>query len=126
MVTSVADYTEVIKGSHSTSQASGTLVGGNVVMVSGSGTVAVATAAGAGAVCGVVGNDAVSGAKVDVISGGVHDLVCQGAIVAGTPVTVGSVNGSVATIGAATFEKMIGIALTTGVDTALVRVRLYR
>lgn len=122
----MADYTPVIDGRHYTSQAAGTVTGGNVVMVSTSGTVVVATAAGAGAVVGVVGHDAVSGNKVDVISGGVHDLVSQGAIVAGTPVTVGSVNGSVATIGAATFEKMIGIALTTGVDTALVRVLLLR
>jgi hypothetical protein len=126
-VWAVADYTPTIDGRHYTSQASAAIAGGNVVMVSGSGTVAVATAAGAGAVCGVAGNDAAaSGVKVDVITGGVHDLVSQGAIVAGTPVTVGSVNGSVATIGAATFEKMIGIALTTGVDTALVRVLLLR
>jgi hypothetical protein len=123
----VADYTPVHSpGSVQTLQASGTLTGGNVVMVSGSGTVAVATAAGAGAVCGVVGKDAVSGDKVPVFHGGIHDLVCQGAITAGTPVTVGSVNGSVATIGAATFEKMIGIALTTGVDTQLVRVQMFR
>jgi hypothetical protein len=126
VVAVVADYTEVIAGRHYTSQASGTLTGGNVVMVSGSGTVAIATAAGAAAVCGVVGHDAVNGQKVDVISGGIHDLVSQGAIVAGTPVTVGTVNGSVATIGAATFSQMIGVALTTGVDTALVRVLLLR
>lgn len=123
----MADYTPVHSpGNVQTLQASGTIAGGNVVMVSGSGTVAVATAAGAGAVCGVAGNDAVNGGKVAVFHGGVHDLVSQGAIVAGTPVTVGSVNGSVATIGAATFEKMIGIALTTGVDTALVRVQMFR
>lgn len=122
----MADYTPVSGARTFTSQASGTVAGGNVVMVSGTGTVAVATAAGAGAVVGVVGQDAVSGNKVTVHSGGVHDLVSQGAIVAGTPVTVGSVNGSVATIGAATFEKMVGIALTTGVDTALVRVLLMR
>jgi hypothetical protein len=114
-VWAVADYTPTIDGRHYTSQASAAIAGGNVVMVSGSGTVAVATAAGAGAVCGVAGNDAAA-----------SGVVCQGAIVAGTPVTVGSVNGSVATIGAATFEKMIGIALTTGVDTALVRVLLLR
>jgi hypothetical protein len=123
----MADYTPVNLPGHTyTSQASGTIAGGNVVMVSGSGTVAGATAAGAGAVCGVAGHDAVFGQKVTVFSRGIHDLVSQGAIVAGTPVTVGSVNGSVATIGAATFEKMIGIALTTGVDTALVRVLLSR
>jgi len=122
----VADYSETIKGRHFTSQASAAVVGGNVVMVSGTGTVAKATAAGAGAVCGVAGHDAAIGAKVNVISGGVHDLVSQGAIVAGTPVTVGSVDGTVATIGAATFEKMIGLALTTGVDLALVRVLLLR
>lgn len=123
----MADYTPVnVPGHTYTSQLSGTVAGGNVVMVSGSGTVAVATAAGAGAVCGVASKDGASGDKIAVFSRGVHDLVSQGAIVAGTPVTVGSVNGSVATIGAATFEKMIGIALTTGVDTALVRVLLFR
>lgn len=122
----MADYTPTIDGRHYTSQASGTLTGGNVVMVSGSGTVAVATAAGAAAVCGVVGHDAVSGNKVDVITGGIHDLVAQGAIAAGAQVTVGSVNGSVATIGAATAFQIVGVALTTGVDTALVRVLLLR
>lgn len=123
----MADYTAVfLPGHFYTSQASGAVVGGNVLMVSGSGTVAVATAAGAASVCGVAAHDAVSGQKVTVLSRGVHDLVAQGAIVAGTPVTVGTVNGSVATIGAATFSQMIGVALTTGVDTALVRVLLFR
>lgn len=123
----MADYTPVqVVGGPDTVALSGTVTGGNVVMVSGSGTVAVATQAGAGATYGVAARDGVSGDKIPVFHGGLHDLVCQGAIVAGTPVTVGTVNGSVATIGAATFEKMIGIALTTGVDTALVRVLLFR
>jgi hypothetical protein len=121
------DYTPVYSpGSVVTLQASATIVAGQVLMISGTGTVAPATAAGAGAVIGVAGHDAASGAKVAVHCGGVHDLVSQGAITAGLAVTVGSVAGTVATIGAATFEKMIGIAITTGVDTALVRVRLLR
>lgn len=123
----MADYAPVHSpGSVQTLQASATVVGGQVVMVSGSGTVAPATAAAAAAVCGVVGKDGVNGDKVPVFSGGVHDLVCQGAITAGAQVTVGSVNGTVATVGAATAFQVIGVALTTGVDTALVRVRMYR
>ena len=121
----MADYTPVFTGGTFpfTSQASGTIVGGQVVMVSGNGTVAVATQAGAAKAVGVAAHDAVSGAKVTVhpFPGATHEVTAQGAVTAGDSLRVGSVNGTVAAIGAGTFGELIGVAVSGAADTALCR-----
>jgi hypothetical protein len=120
----MSDYTPIFSGGcfPYTSQASGTITGGQLVMVSGSGTVAVATQAGEASAVGVAGHDAVSGQKVTVwpLQGVTHEVVAQGGITAGARVRVGTVNGTFATIGAGTVP--LGVAMTTAADTALVRV----
>ena len=119
----MADYTPI----HSngaipfTSQASGTIVGGQVVMASGAGTCAPATQAGEIAAIGVAGHDAAVGAKVAVwpLPGVTHEVTAQGIIAAAANVRVGSVAGTVATIGAGTFA--LGVAVAGAADTALCR-----
>jgi hypothetical protein len=94
---------------------------GQVVENTGNMTVGPAAAAST-KVVGVAAHDAASGALVSVYSSGVHDLTAQGAIAAGVLVKVGTVAGSVATIGAGTFDQAIGRALEAIADTAKGRV----
>jgi Uncharacterized conserved protein (DUF2190) len=119
----VADYTPIHTGGSVpfTSQASAAVTGGQVVMASGAGTVAAATQAGEIAAVGVAGHDAAIGAKVTVwpLPGVTHEVTAQGVIAAGANVRVGTVNGTVATIGAGTFA--LGVALSGAADTALCR-----
>jgi hypothetical protein len=94
-------------------------VAGNLLEVTGDRTVGPAGAAST-KVIGVAANDAASGAPVRVWRrpGIVHRLVAQGAIAAGALVKSGTVAGSVATIGAGTFDQKVGRALEAIADTA--------
>jgi hypothetical protein len=78
----VPDYTPVfLPGTKFTMQASGTIAGGDLLVVSGSGTVAKAAALAGLNYVGVAGHDAVSGAKVTVIAAkAVHESVADGGI----------------------------------------------
>jgi hypothetical protein len=92
--------------------ASATITGGQVVAVSGSGTVAPAGAASA-AVIGYAIDDAASGTNTFVLTRGpVSQSTASGGITAGAQV-VSAASGAVATIGANTFEKILGTALDT-------------
>jgi len=122
----VADYTpvQVLAGAPFTSQASGTITGGDVVMVSGSGTVAAASA-GALTVVGVAAHDAVSGAKVAVHPfKAVHEtLAGVGGVTAGNPLKVGATAGKLVlwTTGTDSAAAWVGIALTTAIADATLR-----
>lgn len=118
-----------VPGRSITSTASATIVGGQVVVVSGSGTVG--PAAGASAkVVGVAAMDAAANAYVTVFGrGAVHESVASGAITAGDQV-VSAAAGAVSTLAAASgavagdinnARSVIGIALTTASDTAKVQ-----
>ncbi len=101
-----------------TTTASATIVGGQALMVSGSGTAAPSGATAANFI-GVAAFDAVSGDRVTYFPRGkVHISTAAGAITAGARVDTGSVAGTVAS-GASSVTN-IGIALTTAADTALV------
>lgn len=105
--------------------ASGTITGGQLVEVSGSGTVAVAGALST-KVVGAAAFDAVNGDRVTVHAGGVQKLVAgAGGVTAGDIVTAGAA-GVVLPIGANVFGTKIGIALTTAIATALVDVQMDR
>jgi hypothetical protein len=93
-----------------TSTASATITGGQVLIVSGAGTVAPASAASV-AVVGVAAFDAVNGDKVTVITEGIHRLVASGTVTAGDMV-VAAAAGAVAT-GPGTAGQAVGVALTT-------------
>lgn len=108
-----------------TRQASGTITGGQLVIISGSGTVAASTAA-THLWLGVAGFDAVSGDQVTVHCEGVQRIVASGAITAGQlvePATAGKVAAH--TNGTNDFN-VVGVALTTAADGALVEVSLLR
>jgi hypothetical protein len=130
----MADYAPRFSpGDEFTLQASGTITGGNLVAVSGSGTVAVA---GANALnwIGVAGFDAVSGDKVLIRTGGVQKLVASGTVTAGD-IVVCAASGKVSTLAAVTTptaadvtntRAAVGIALTTAADGVLVDVQMER
>jgi len=123
----LADYTPVFTGGVVpwTATTSGAVVGGNVLAVSGAGTVAQAGAAST-VVCGVAAHDAASGAQVTVwpLDGCIHRLVAANAITATggiqtaaagqvDPVTTSIAAGSAA-------GTLIGTALTTAAGSPLV------
>lgn len=116
-----------------TSQASAAVTGGQLLAVSGSGTVA---PAGANALnwVGVATQDAVTGEKVGVVSGGVQRLTASGAVTAGD-VVVAAAAGQVSTLAAVTTptaadvtntRAIVGIALTTAANGALVEIKMER
>ncbi len=133
------DYTAVfLPGLTMTSQAAGTITGGDPVEVAGSGTVqktTVGPSAGLGsAKCiGVAGQDAVAGAKLTVIVDRVvHEGLADGGITAGDQVmssstagrqvkTVPVTSGSPVKADVDQARVIIGIALTTAIDGATVR-----
>jgi hypothetical protein len=100
-----------------TATTSATVTGGQVLAVTGNGTVGPAGAASA-AVVGVAAFDAASGARVSFFPRGkVHVTTAAGAITAGDRVNTGAA-GTVAT-GVAALTN-IGVALTTAADGASV------
>lgn len=121
----MADYTPVfpLAGGPFTSQASGTIAGGDLVAVSGSGTVS-AAAAGASAI-GVAGHDASTGQKVAVHPlKQVHETLAGVAgVTAGNPLKVGASPSKLVlwVTGTDGAEKWVGVALTTAAADASLR-----
>lgn len=102
-------YSDAVTGT-----ASATITGGQVLAVTGNGTVGPAGASGA-AVVGVAAYDAASSDIVTYFPRGkVHISTASGAITAGARVDAGA-SGTVAS--AANALTNIGIALTTAIDT---------
>jgi hypothetical protein len=99
--------------------ASATITTGQVLEVTGSGTLGPAGAASTATVGMAVGN-AASGAPVRLYTAnGVWSSTASGGITAGARLVAGAA-GTVATIGANTFQTMIGTALTTALNGAQV------
>lgn len=97
---------------YSGSTASETITADQLLAVSGNGTLGVAGAASA-AVVGIALAGAASGAPVRALMfGPVLSVINSGGITAGAKVVTAAA-GQVATIGANTFEKIVGTALTT-------------
>jgi len=138
----MADYTPIIvRGAAFTTTASGTLAGGDLVVVSGSDTVAKAGANALG-VIGVAGHDAVTGQQVTVYANKpIHKGIASGAITAGNQLVSasGAAGRNVAAAGVVatqisaspteaeietaltTARSIIGVALTTAADGAVVK-----
>jgi hypothetical protein len=114
----MADYTPVNTGGELPVPltASATIVGGQLLIVTATGTVGPASAA-SGLVVGVAAHDAISGQRVSVwpIVGPVHETVTTSGVTAGNALsasTAGTVDsGTLATLAAA--GTLIGLALTT-------------
>lgn len=128
----MADYLPVYTPGEAVSMtASAAITGGQLVAVSGNGTVGPAGAS-SGAVVGVAGHNAASGSRVTVYARGVvHETVADGAITAGNQVVsaaAGAVSALAAMATGAADEgdvnaarAVLGVALTTAADEALVR-----
>ena len=127
----MADYVPIICDDDVsfTSQASATITGGQVVAVTGSGTIGPA-GANSVAVVGVAGQDAATNGYLTVYSGGIQNLVASGTVTAGDLVVAGAA-GTVATLAAVTTptaadvtntRAILGVALTTATTTNLVRI----
>jgi hypothetical protein len=123
----MADYTPVYSGGIQpvSLTTSGAVSGGNVLVVSGAGTVAASGGASAVAV-GVAAHDAASGARVTVwlFDNAIHELpVATGTVTAGDGVTSSTTGGvTTAVVGtAAAAGTLIGIALTTAASPNKVR-----
>lgn len=123
----MSDYLPLHKpGQAYTRTTSAAVVGGNLLSVSGSGTVAPSAAADAD-VCGVAAFDAASGASVTVFAGGVQRLVAgAGGITAGQYVHAGATGTVIAHTNGTTDYLIVGLALTTATATNLVEVLMAR
>lgn len=125
----MAEYLPIYKpGQAVTLKASATITAGQVVAVTGVGTVGPAGAKSA-AVVGVAGFDASTNDNVTIYSGGVQSVLAAGTVTAGDLVVSGAA-GTVATLAAVTTptpadvtdtRAILGVALSTGTD---VRVRV--
>ena len=130
----MADYLpKYDSGKPFTRAASAAIAGGQLVGVSGSGTVAPTTASQASWL-GVAAFDVASGDQVTVYTGGVQRLTASGAVTAGDLV-VAAASGQVATVAAVTTptaadvttsRAIVGVALTTATTGTLVEVSLLR
>jgi hypothetical protein len=129
----VADYTPVyLPGAMITVTTSGAVVGGDILVVSGSGTVAKNAGASSTNYVGIAAHDAASGARVTMYGRGtVHESIADGAVTAGDQLvssstasrqvkTTGAVGAPTAQ-GVTDTRAVMGIALTTAADNAKVR-----
>lgn len=117
----MADYLPLFKpGANIPSTASAAIAGGQLLMVSGSGTVAPATAA-TPAWVGVAAFDVAIGGRINIHKSGVQRMIASGAITAGDLV-VAAAAGQVSTAAAVTTptaadvsntRALVGVALTT-------------
>lgn len=119
----MADYAPIFHDADEFSvPASAAITGGQVLVISGSNTVAPSSAPSE-AWIGVAAFDAIVGQRVTVFTGGVQELTATAAITAGVPVTA-SANGGVAALGAGTdYAMVIGVAMTTAALGAKVWVK---
>lgn len=117
----MSDYTPVFTPGQTVSlTASGTIVGGQLVEVSGNGTVA-AAAAGSTKAIGVAAFDVATGARVTVHIGKVvQEATASGAVNAGDMLAAAA-NGQVAASATPAVGAQIGVAITTAASGAKVR-----
>jgi predicted RecA/RadA family phage recombinase len=122
----MAEYLPLYKPGASLSYtASATITAGQLLEVTGSGTVGPAGAASLKCV-GVAAFDAASGDRVTIHAGGVQKIVAAaGGVTAGDIVAAGAA-GTVAAIGAGAFGTKIGIALTTAAADAAAEIQMDR
>jgi hypothetical protein len=123
----MAEYLPLHKpGQAITRSASATITAGQLVTVSGSGTVAPSAAADVPWL-GVAGFDAASGANVTVFCGGTQRVVAgSGGVTAGQLVHAGAAGTVVTHTNGTTDYLVVGVALTTATATNLVEVQMVR
>lgn len=122
----MAEYQPLFNpGKAYTRQTSGAVTGGQLVVISGSGTVAASTVA-THSWLGVAAFDAASGANVTVFSEGVQRLVATGSITAGSNVEAATAGTVAAHTNGTNDQNILGVALTTVTTGQLVEVSLSR
>ena len=121
----MAEYLPIYRpGQVLTLKASAAVTGGQLLAITGSGTVGPAGAAAANWV-GVAAFDGATNDNVTIHSGGVQSLTASGAITAGDSL-VSAAAGQVSTGAAATPSAFVGVALTSAANGAKVRVKVAR
>lgn len=118
----MSDYTPLyMPGTQFTTTTSAAVVGGQLAVVTGSGTMGVAGAGSVGAV-GVYAQDAGSGARVTVhLSKMIHVVTAGAAVTAGQSLKPGAAGTVIPWVsGTDAADLFIGIALTTAAGAALV------
>lgn len=122
----MAEYLPLYKpGKEITRAASASITGGQLVIVSGSGTVAPASAA-THLWVGVAAFDAASGDNVTVFSEGVQRLTASGAITAGQLVEAAASGAVAAHTNGTNDFNVVGLALTSATNGQLVEVDFLR
>jgi hypothetical protein len=123
----MAEYLPLHKpGEAITRTASATITAGQLVSVSGSGTVAPSAAADVGWL-GVAAFDAASGATVTIYCGGTQRIVAgTGGVTAGSLVHAGAAGTVVAHVNGTTDSAITGVALTTATATNLAEIQMER
>jgi len=106
-----------------TRQASASITGGQLVIVSGSGTVAPSSGASS-AVVGVAAYDASNGDTVTIFADGVQRVTASGSITAGNTVEAAASGQVAAHTNGTNDYNIIGIALTTVTTGQLVEVQM--
>lgn len=111
----MADYLPLYKpGETITATTSAAVTGGQLLIVSGNGTVAASSAA-THTYLGVAAFDAASGARVTIHKGGIQRCTASGAITAGDRVMAAAA-GAVATLSGTDYSQVVGVALTTATN----------
>lgn len=123
----MADYLPLYApGKARTSITSAAVTAGQLLVVSGSGTVA-ASSAGSLAWCGVAGEDTASGGNVTVFSGGIQRLVAgSGGITAGSSVEPAAAGAVVNHTPGTNDLYVVGIALTTATAGNTAQIQMER
>lgn len=122
----MTEYLPVLKpGLAPTLKASAAITGGQLVVVSGSGTVAPSSAA-THLWVGVASNDAATNDNITVFSSGVQSLTAVGAITAGQLVEPAAGGGVAPHTNGTNDFNVVGLALSTAANGAKVRVRFNR
>jgi predicted RecA/RadA family phage recombinase len=111
----MSEFSPLFKpGAEFTRLTSAAVTGGEVLVVSGEGTVAPSSAASA-AVLGVAAFDAASGEYVTVITAGVVNVDASGAISAGASVAAAA-SGAVAAHSGTNYSTILGVALSAAAN----------
>lgn len=121
----MADYLPVYTPAQAfTLTASAAITGGQLVEVTGSGTVGPAAVTSA-KVLGVAAFDAGSGQRVTIWGPGIHEVTAAANITAGDPIKAAA-NGQVTayTVGTDAVNALLGKAITTAASGSLVRFQI--
>lgn len=123
----MAEYTPLyMPGAAQTWVASATITAGQLLVISGSGTVAPSSSA-TESYLGVAGNDAANGANVTVYTGGIQKIVAgTGGVTAGNTVEAATGGTVVAHTNGTNDGRIVGVAVTTATATNVAYIQMER